>query len=206
MLPSPLPLTLPLSILSFPPSAPPSSHRTSYPLFPLLCTFSIAIPHRARGAHRRRCALSRGSRARTFTQPRIEHRLRSLVEFNDLSDHSVSLYLGLVDPCSLPLPLSLVHAHITPTARTHSEWQEPPLTSPLITADTSYLVLSLPASRPFLLSSFPPFLPPMDSSCFCTLPRSFPYRSFPRPSLLSVVPLFLPMSVSPSSFPAPTTT
>lgn len=72
----------------------------------------------SRGAHR---CTDVHSHARTFTQPRIEHRLRSLVGFNDLPDHSVSLYLGLVDPRgpSLTLSLSLLSRGIS-LSRTHS--------------------------------------------------------------------------------------
>lgn len=129
---------------------------------------------------------ARVARSRTFTQPRIEHRLPALtgrVQWS-LGSHRLALSHPGRSAWSLPLP--------PPPSLTLSPSFSPFYTralapsiatslAPLVTTDTSYLVLSLPASRPFLLSSFPPFLPPIDSSCFCAFP---PCSFFATRSLL----------------------
>lgn len=153
----------------------------------LYCSSLLHAPSRSRyriaaRISMHRCALSRAracvARSRTFTQPRIEHRLPALTGRvqRSLADRTVSLYLALVDPRGLHPPLSF-SLFLSPSCirALASHRVSPRLSSPLVTTDTSYLVLSLPASRPFLLSSFPPFLPPIDSSCFCAFPPCRPF-------------------------------
>lgn len=184
MLPSPsAPTPLSLSRCSPPPSRyrntfSSSSSTLSSTALPyymhLLGRDTASRGHRCTDAH----SHARVAHSRTFARSRALSTdcLRSLVEFNDLSDRTVSLYLAPVDPRGLPLALSLPLSlslffctrALAPSIATSL--------APLVTTDTSYLVLSLPASRPFLLSSsFPPFLPPIDSSCFCTLPPCRPF-------------------------------
>lgn len=165
------------------PRAVPLSHlRRLRPFLFLYC--SLPYPHapsrpryRIARTSMHRWALSRARvRAHSRSRTLSTDCLRSLVEFNDLSDHTVSLYLASVDPRGR-LPASSRSFSLVPPLSLSLSLSRTRALAPsiamslasLIATDTSYLVLSLPASRPFLLSSFPPFLPPIDSSCFCAL-------------------------------------
>lgn len=101
------------AIASPPPSPPPLHPLFSVLLFPTTtCTFSVAIPHRGAYIDAPMRTLTRAracvARSRTFTQPRIEHRLPALTGRvqRSLADRTVSLYLALVDPRGLSPPLS----------------------------------------------------------------------------------------------------
>lgn len=172
------------------PAVPLSQHLLLLLLFhPLLhCSSLLHAPSRSRYRVARtsmhRCALSRARSAFAHirTQSRIEHRLPALTGRvqRSLGSHRLALSRPgrsawstsrSFSPSPFPSPpLSLFFCTraLAPSIATSL--------APLVTTDTSYLVLSLPASRPFLLSSsFPPFLPPIDSSCFCTLPPCRPF-------------------------------
>lgn len=127
----------------------------------------------SRGAHR--CTDVHSHALGTFTQPRIEHRLRSLVGFNDLPDHSVSLYLGLVDPRGPSLTLSL-----TPLSRYF------PLSYSLfLSLSRSHRVVSLP-----LPPSSPPLLALHHRRHFISRSVSSCLSSFPSVLLPSFSPTY----------------
>lgn len=159
-------------------------------LFPTTYTFSIAIPHRAYIDAPMRTLTRAHSRSRALSTDC----LRSLVEFNDLSVRTVSLYLTrsirvvslppslLPPPLSLSLSLSFSHTrsrteyrHVSRAPRRHRHFVSRSVSS-CLSSFPSVLLPSFSPTYRFLLLLCSPSLPP------------FLRRMFPPLSLLSVVP------------------
>lgn len=144
-----------------------------------------------------RCALSRArvQRARAHSRSRALSTdcLRSLVEFNDLSDRTVSLYLAPGRFArGLPLSLSLSRTALSPRLSRASPVAARHFVSRSVSSClSSFPSVLLPSFSPtyrFLLLLNSPSLPP------------FLRHTFPPLSLLSVVLRRPPLSLSLSSF------
>lgn len=209
MLPSPsAPTPLSLSRCSPPPSRyrntfSSSSSTLSSTALPyymhLLGRDTASRGHRCTDAH----SHARVAHSRTFARSRALSTdcLRSLVEFNDLSDRTVSLYLAPVDPRGLPLALSLPlslslflhtrsrteYRHVSRTPRHHRHFVSRSVSSCLSSFPSLVLLPSFSPTYRFLLLLYSPSLPP------------FLRHTFPPLSLLSVIlrrsPLFLSFSL-----------
>lgn len=158
--------SLSLSLPRRPAIASPPSPFPSVLLFPTTCTFSVAIPHR--GVYRCTDAHShaRVARSRTFTQPRIEHRLPALTGRVQRSLGSHRLALSRPGRSAwFPPPLPLLFSSFSPFS---SPLPLPPLSlfGTRALAPSSIATSLVPLiSPPTLRISFCLFLPLILSFC-----------------------------------------